>query len=172
VRVNADPSVQALIPTVSARADGTIGVSYFDMRSNTSATATLLTDYWLATSRDGVSWTDRRISAAFDLATAPVARGYFVGDYMGLTNAGSNFYSFYVRTNSANAANRTDVFMTPVNVPTGTTQTSLSVRVEDVETVPVSAAYRQRVHDNILRKLEQRMPGIAKLKGVPGLAQP
>lgn len=166
VRVNADVSVQGLIPSVNARADGTVGVSYFDMRSNTADPATLLTDYWLATSRDGVNWTDRRISAAFDLATAPVARGFFLGDYMGLTSAGANFFPLYVRTNSGNLANRNDVFMTPVNVPTGTAETSIAMRAEVQAETVVSAAFQQRVHDNIVRKLEQRTPGWAKMHGL------
>ena len=172
VRVNADASVQGLIPSMNARADGTVGISYFDMRSNTADPATLLTDYWLATSRNGVNWTDRRISAAFDLATAPVARGYFLGDYMGLTSAGANFFPFYVRTNSGNLANRTDVFMTPVNVPTGTAETSISVRAEVHAETVVSAAFQQRVHDNIVRKLEQRTPGFAKRRAFPSPNEP
>ena len=166
VRVNADASVQGLIPSVHARADGTIGVSYFDMRSNTADAATLLTDYWLATSRDGVNWTDRRVSAAFDLAIAPIARGYFLGDYMGLVSAGANFYALFVRTNNGNLANRNDVFMTPVNVPIGTTTASISVRAEDFSAQVVSAAFQQRVHDNIVRKMEQRVPGFTKLRAV------
>ena len=166
VRVNADASVQGLIPSVHARADGTIGVSYFDMRSNTADAATLLTDYWLATSRDGVNWTDRRVSAAFDLAIAPIARGYFLGDYMGLVSAGANFYPLFVRTNNGNLTNRNDVFMTPVNVPIGTTTASISVRAEDFSAQVVSAAFQQRVHDNIVRKMEQRVPGFTKLRAV------
>src|SRR5450759_3699921 len=74
VRVNADPAVQALVPSVNARADGTIGVSYYDMRSNTADGATLPVDYWLARSRDGIIWNESRIAAPFDLDIAPVDR--------------------------------------------------------------------------------------------------
>ena len=165
VRVNADATVQGLIPTVNARADGTIGVSYFDMRSNTIDPVTLLTDYWLATSRDGVNWTDRRIAAAFDLSVAPIARGYFLGDYMGLVSAGSNFYPFYTRTNSGNSANRTDVFMTPINVPTSSAQVSVSTRADEPSSAGISAEFAQRVHENIARQMEQRVPGFSKMRG-------
>lgn len=164
-RVNANASVQGLIPSVNARADGTIGVSYFDMRSNTSDPATLLTDYWLATSRDGVNWTDRRITAAFDLSIAPIARGFFLGDYMGLVSAGSNFYSLYTRTNSGNPANRNDVFMTPITVPIGSAEASIAAPAEAPPTTRVSAEFEQRVHENILRQMEQRVPGFAKMRG-------
>ena len=160
-RVNTNANVQALVPSVNARADGTIGVSYFDMRSNTADPASLLTDYWLATSRDGVNWTDRRISDAFDLATAPVARGFFLGDYMGLASAGSTFYPLYVRTNSGNLTNRNDVFMTPVIVPIGTALASVAASAADVSASAVSLEFQQRIHENIARKLEQRVPGWA-----------
>lgn len=166
VRVNADASVQALIPSISARADGMIGISYFDMRSNTPDPATLLTDYWLATSLDGINWTDRRISAAFDLAAAPVARGYFLGDYMGLASAGNSFYPLYVRTNSSNLANRNDVFLSPVIVPVGTANAIASVRGTDDSATVVSAEHRRRIHDNIVQKMEQRVPGWAKMRGL------
>ena len=171
-RVNSDPSVQGLIPSINARADGTIGISYFDMRSNTADPSTLLTDYWLATSRDGVNWTDRRVTAAFNLNIAPVARGYFLGDYMGLVSAGNNFYPLYVRTNDANLVNRNDVFMTPVNVPTGTTAASVSVRAAELSMTAVSADFQQRVHENITRKMEQRVPGWARLRGIRGASPP
>ena len=161
----AGANVQGLISSVNARADGTIGVSYFDMHSNTVDPATLLIDYWLATSRDGVNWTDRRITAAFDLVSAPIARGYFLGDYMGLTSAGSNFFPLYVRTNSGNLTNRNDVFVTPVNVPTGTTGASIAVRVAEFSAPIVSAQFQQRVQENIVRKLEQRVPGWARMAG-------
>ena len=172
LRVNADASVQGLIPSVNARADGTIGVSYFDMRSNTVDPTTLLTDYWLATSRDGVNWTDHRISAPFDLTLAPVARGYFLGDYMGLTSAGANFYPLYVRTNNANVANRNDVFMTTINVPIGTADAGAAIGAADFLETRVSPAFQQRVHENIVRQMERRVPGWAKLRGLNGAAPP
>ncbi len=171
-RVNGDPNVQGLIPSINARADGTIGLSYFDMRSNTADPATLLTDYWLATSRDGVSWTDRRVAAAFNLSVAPIARGYFLGDYMGLVSNGTNFYPFYVRTNDANLVNRNDVFITPINVPTGTTAASVSVRAAELPVSSVSADFQQRVHENITRKMEQRIPGWARLRSARDVSPP
>ncbi|MCY7388940.1 MAG: exo-alpha-sialidase [Burkholderiales bacterium] len=166
LRINADASVQAMVPSVNARADGTIGVSYFDMRSNTTDASTLLTDYWLATSRDGINWTERRICAAFDLALAPVARGYFLGDYMGLVSAGTNFYPLYVRTNTGTITNRNDVFMTPINVPPGATAASVSLRGADTAEPAVSAALQRQVSDNIVQKMEQRVPGWSRLKAL------
>ena len=42
---------------------------------------------------------------------APVARGFFVGDYEGLAHAGSTFKVFFVQTHNADTGtNPTDVF--------------------------------------------------------------
>jgi hypothetical protein len=109
VRINAEPSVAAFTPQVHVRADGTIGVSYFDLRSDTADPATLLADYWLARSVDGVQWSEARVDGPFDLASAPLVDGaVFLGDYMGLAGAGAAFVAFYART-TGDAANRTDI---------------------------------------------------------------
>ncbi|MEO6171516.1 MAG: sialidase family protein, partial [Arenimonas sp.] len=86
VRINKDANVQAMTPTVHVRPDGMIGVSYFDLRSNTTDPSTLLGDYWLAISSDGVSWKESRVTNTFDYTTAPFAGGYFVGDYQSLVS--------------------------------------------------------------------------------------
>ncbi|MBL0125699.1 MAG: exo-alpha-sialidase [Betaproteobacteria bacterium] len=165
-RVNADPSVQAMIGTVNARADGIIGVGYADMRNNTSDTNTLLVDHWLATTRDTAAWIDRRVTtASFDLALAPVARGYFLGDYMGLVSSGTTFFPFYVRTNN-DLANRNDVYITPMAVPMASAESSINLRLADEpRAFSPTEEHRQRVHANIVRAMEQRAPGWASRRG-------
>ena len=173
-QVNGVTGVQASTATVHARADGTIGISYFDMRNNTADATTLPIDYWLATSRDGVNWTDRRVTgASFDLALAPVARGFFLGDYMGLVSSGANFYPLYVRT-TGDITNRNDVYMTPMIVATGTTESASSAENKRYPTITfdtpaftATAAHRDRVHANIVRGMEARVPGWAKARGLP-----
>lgn len=110
VRVNGQPSVAAFTPAVHVRDDGVIGVTYYDFRSDTSSAATLLTDYWLATSTDGVSFTESHLTGPFDLDRAPNADGLFLGDYQALASVGSDFRPFFVQTN-ATAGNPTDVFI-------------------------------------------------------------
>jgi hypothetical protein len=110
VQVNRDPTTPAFTPSVHVRFDGTVGVTYYDFRSNTVDPATLPTDYWLARSRDGLTWRESRVSRAFDLATAPVARGYFLGDYQGLVSIGPLFLPFYVKTTD-DTSNRNDVYL-------------------------------------------------------------
>ena len=83
-RVNRDPLVPAFIPTVAIRDDGTIGVTYYDFRSNTLEANELATDYWLAQSTDGITWRESRVAGPFDYGIAPNANGLFIGDYMGL----------------------------------------------------------------------------------------
>lgn len=85
--------VHAFTPMVKVSDDGTVGVSYYDFRNNTSDPNTLPTDEWLvhchpgtADCSDPASWGDeqRMTVTSFDMELAPVARGYFVGDYEGL----------------------------------------------------------------------------------------
>jgi hypothetical protein len=117
VRVNSTPAVAAFTPSVHVRADGTVGVTYFDFRSNTADPATLFTDKWLARSSDGgATWSEVRVAAPFDLTNAPIARGFFLGDYHGLRSAGTAFIPFYVRTND-DSTNRNDVFTTAPVTP-------------------------------------------------------
>lgn len=109
VQVNRDPLVQAFTPSIHFRRDGSIGISYYDLRSNTADAATLPTDLWLTRSKDGLTWREGRITKTFDLATAPVAGGYFLGDYQGLTSIGPIFVPFFAKT-TGDPANRNDVF--------------------------------------------------------------
>jgi hypothetical protein len=114
LRVNADPATTAFTPQVNVRADGTIGVSYFTLRTGPAPPGTLPTDHRLAQSTDGEHWTETVVAGPFDLATAPVASGgLFLGDYMGLASAGATFLPLYART-TGSLENRTDVFLARV----------------------------------------------------------
>jgi hypothetical protein len=160
VRVNTNTAVSAFVPSVAVRADGTIGVTYYDFRANTADAATLLTDYWLARSRDGINWTESRVSNAFDLANAPVStgRGFFLGDYQGLTSAGNIFIPLFVRSNDGNTNNRTDVFTSRIDATSSTNATIKSFATTAAGFAP-DAATRQRISENIAAKMEERRPG-------------
>ena len=109
VRVNGDPSVPAFLPAVAIRDDGTIGVAYHDFRANTPDPATLPTLHWLATSSDGVTWTERVIGGPFDYALAPRAGDrLFLGDYMALVPVGTSFVALSAPT-TADPASASDV---------------------------------------------------------------
>ena len=110
VRASGNLAAAAFIPNVHVRADGLIGVGYYDLRYNQPTTGVFQADYWLATSSDGMSWTDTHVSGPFPLGNAPNADGLFLGDYQALTSSGSEFLPLFV-TASSNTANRTDVYM-------------------------------------------------------------
>ena len=132
VQVNREPRVQAFIPTVAFRDDGTVGVTYYDFRSNTSDPNDLPTDYWLAQSSDGVTWQESRVAGPFDLATAPNARGLFVGDYMALRTRGNQFMALFGMTNSRDFANRTDIALAFVGTPAGIASVKQSEAEQEV----------------------------------------
>jgi hypothetical protein len=118
VKVNQTPNgAIAVTPSVDVLPDGTVGVTYYDLRNNTPDPATLPTDYFAVHSSDGGrTWDpeERITPASFDYATAPNARGFFIGDYQGLANDGSAFKSFFIQTNSGDTANRTDAFASTI----------------------------------------------------------
>jgi len=108
IKVNQTPTdepnydQQAFTPSVAVGSDGTVTVTYYDFRNNTEDPAALDTDYFAvncdADCADPASWTgnETRITpASFDIRKAPYARGYFLGDYMGLDAAGSDFVSVF-----------------------------------------------------------------------------
>jgi hypothetical protein len=172
LRVNGDPSVQAFTPSVTVRSDGTIGVAYYDFRGNTVDSATLPTDYWLARSSDGVMWSESHVSGPFDLAIAPNALGLFLGDYQGLTSSGPNFIPVFVQTSNGDITNRTDVVTKLLNIssngvaaPADTWKRMLEhdaalprYRAEAIRPIELTSQLKQRLHENIVRTMQRRIP--------------
>lgn len=108
VQINTKPKAQAFTPAVNVTEDGTVGVSYYDTRNDTKDPNTMLTSTWLLVSQNGGrTFSESRVAAPFDMRTAPFAGGFFVGDYEGLT---ATLMPFFVKANSGNVTNRTDVF--------------------------------------------------------------
>jgi len=100
VRINTVPTTQAFTPSIEVSANGTIGVTHYDFRNDTSDPATLLTDYWFLHSHDGgATWSEARVTPSpFDMKKAPFAGGLFVGDYEGLTTQGNDFLAYFSET--------------------------------------------------------------------------
>jgi hypothetical protein len=106
----------AFTPSVAVASDGTVGVSYYDFRGNTAAPG-LPTQVWLAHSHNGgATWSEQQIGGPFDMEMAPFARGFFVGDYEGLTALGNDFLAFFAQT-TGNPANPTDIFSVRATAP-------------------------------------------------------
>ena len=109
---------QAFTPTVKVAAKGTVGVTDYDLRSNTPAPG-LPTDYWIvhchADCSNAANWGDeaRLTTTSFDIEQAPAARGpfgYFLGDYEGVTTSGNVFQPFFAQAVSCAAGNPSDVY--------------------------------------------------------------
>lgn len=158
--INGAPGVAAFEPIVSARADGVIGVMYFDFRDDTPDPATLLTDLWLARSADaGRTWTEVRLAGPFDLAVAPVTEaGYFLGDYQALTATASRFVSLFAAPN-ADLANRTDIYAAPAALLAREAAASVMPRAPSAPDGGVTPALRRQAGDALLRALQSRRPG-------------
>ena len=121
---SADPgNEQAWVPGVDVSDDGTIAVTYYDFRFNTSAPG-VPTDHWMVhchpsattTCADADDWGDevRLTDTSFDVEQLPYARGpfgYFVGEYEGLTSVGNTFHPLF----AIGTGNRlTDIVTAPV----------------------------------------------------------
>jgi hypothetical protein len=100
---------QAWHPTVAVAADGTIGVSYYDLRFN-DANPGVPTDYWFVqcpsgrSSTDPASWTNetRLTDTSFDIEQAVRwnvggAWAYWLGDYQGLAAVGNGFAAVWAQ---------------------------------------------------------------------------
>jgi hypothetical protein len=124
VKVNNTPTnipsgnQQAFTPAVDVAQDGTVSVTYYDFRNNTPNPNTLPTDYWVVhchASQTGdcsqgsqYGAEVRLTNAPFNMERAPVAGGYFLGDYEGLANdvarEGADFTPFFSRPQGVDPA--------------------------------------------------------------------
>jgi hypothetical protein len=117
IQVNRTPTLgnlndQAFTPSVHVADDGNVGVTYYDFRNNVAGGGTD-TDHWLSHCHSATencssasSWNEEtRVSAAsFNSRLAPIARGFFLGDYMGLDNIGATFTPLFTKTSAADPA--------------------------------------------------------------------
>jgi hypothetical protein len=111
VAVNGARDAPAFTPSVAVAADGTVGVTYFDLRGARPGDPALRVTPWLATSRDrGATWSDEALSAPFDLRPALLQGAFFLGDYQGLVTVGNAFVPFFAAA-VADEDDRTDVFV-------------------------------------------------------------
>jgi hypothetical protein len=113
-------AVDAFVPTIEVNSAGTVGVSYFDFRNNVPGVIAS-TDLWLTTCSTSCasasSWSSetRVTPSSFDMSKAPVARGQFIGDYMGMTTSGTAFEPFFIQSGPPPAVDGpTDAFFASV----------------------------------------------------------
>jgi hypothetical protein len=114
IKVNKTPTgipienQQAWTASVHVADDGTVGVTYYDFRNNTAGGGTD-TDHWLVhchgSCTDPANWSENHVAGPFDSRQAPVARGFFLGDYVGLDNVENTFTPFFTQTTATDPAN-------------------------------------------------------------------
>ncbi len=116
IRVNTPSGRPAFTPSVRANPNGTVAVTYYDFRNLGVSSLPLPTDHWVTLSSDGgvTFGGEAHVAGPFDMLSAPNARGYFVGDYVGLDANGSLFRPFFVQANSGNTTNASDTFAAAV----------------------------------------------------------
>ena len=94
---------QAFIPSVAVDAAGLVAITYYDFRFNGNEPEGL-TDLWAITCRpkkksdclDAHAWRETRLTdESFDIGAAPVAGGYFLGDYDGLAALRNQFVAVF-----------------------------------------------------------------------------
>lgn len=95
-------SVQSFLPEVTVRSDGTVAVLYYDFRYDVPGDSTLDTDVHVAFFDPNLNFLGEKTitSSSFDMRQAPIARGYFPGDYVGFTNDGTDFLAAFTMTNN------------------------------------------------------------------------
>lgn len=127
------PAVQAFNPSVEVNGRGEVAVSYADFTFDTVTSLTLDTDHWSTRSTDGgVTFDPReRITAeSFDTRSAPpTARGFFLGDYMGLAARGRSFLTANIVANGSSPGNASDLVVNGVSGPSAPAQTATPVGI-------------------------------------------
>jgi hypothetical protein len=118
-RIDRSPDdVQAFTPAVHVASDGTVGVTYYDFRNNTAAPG-VPTDEWFihchptSDCTDPANWAENHVGGPFDIENAPIAGGYFLGDYQGLDSIGTTFASFFSATTPTDKDNTYLATVTP-----------------------------------------------------------
>ncbi|MBW1906328.1 MAG: exo-alpha-sialidase, partial [Deltaproteobacteria bacterium] len=93
---------QAILPSVAVSEDGTIGVTYYNFQNDTAGDSRSDADHWfihchpeVTDCTDAANWGEQILltKESFDYNAAPVSRGLFLGDYVGLAAAGSDFFA-------------------------------------------------------------------------------
>ncbi len=161
VRINGAPAVPAFLPAVAIRDDGIIGVAYYDLRSNTPDPNTLLTDIWLATSSDGITWQEKSLARPFDYSTAPRAGlSLFLGDYIAVAAFGNSFAPFFAQT-TGDPNNRSDVFAAlrrgPA-VPTPFAREAVALQAGSAPALPMTPELSARLTATARNAISGRIP--------------
>jgi hypothetical protein len=110
-----DGEQQAFLPSIAVGKNGTVAVTYYDLRFNDPSPG-LATDYWLVRGNphgrggltDPANWGDelRLTDSSFDMEKAPSTRGrgQSLGDYEGLAAVRNSFVTFFAQPHGTDPA--------------------------------------------------------------------
>jgi BNR/Asp-box repeat protein len=171
---------QAFNPTVAVAADGTVAVTYYDFRNNTSAPGAL-TDYWLdywhpsatAAATNPANWSEVRLTdTSFDVEQAPtrgfLAGGYSLGDYEGLAAVGNDFVAVWGMPQNTGTANESIFFRRAIDHPSSAIAATSTSASAALVTSPDGA-----LASGLLNMILQAMPADPRLgSATPPVPQP
>jgi hypothetical protein len=106
VRVNQGTAadVQAFLPIVAVDAQGRVGVLFYDWRNDVLGDPGLSTDVWLSLFDADLNYLgERRLTPqSFDMRQMVITgpRGFFPGDYVGLSTVGTDFVAAFTVANN------------------------------------------------------------------------
>jgi hypothetical protein len=114
--------MQSFVPSVEVGSDQRVYVTYYDFRKDTKTNGEA-TDYWViscnaschvATSRGNEQ---RLTPTSFNMLNAPVARGHFLGDYMGLARQGSGMLAVFGIATNSSPVNKSEMVSVRISAP-------------------------------------------------------
>jgi hypothetical protein len=108
---------QAILPSVAAAGDGTLGIIWYDDRRDPGGSAAWEFDVWFAFSRDGGrSWRRMHLAGPFDMNRAQAILGVErrIGDYQGLAGLPHGFAAIFVQAPPRAKIGASDVFFAKV----------------------------------------------------------
>ena len=174
MQLNRVPAAQALLPAVSVRADGLIGVLYYDMRNDTPDPATLLVDAWLATSADGVDLDRAPRRGSIRSQRRPDSRGRTVHRRLpGLASTDGEFVPFFAHTNG-DPSNRTDIFAAVFRSigPAAAAAAKARYAVRAAAPLAMTSQWQQRLQRSVMATLRSRLIGGSGVPGTPPARAP
>jgi hypothetical protein len=111
----ASVGAQMFLPVVAVSQDGTVGMTYYDVRRDRLGDHQYTSDVWFAHSHDGgTTWREIHLGGPFDLRSAPLrkipVRGHFVGDYHGLVPLRGGFAAAFAMAEPRARVGATDIY--------------------------------------------------------------
>jgi hypothetical protein len=114
--------MQSFVPSVEVGSDHRVYVTYYDFRFDTKTNGEA-TDYWAiscaASCHVATSWGNeqRLTTASFNMLNAPVARGHFLGDYMGLARQGTGMQAVFGIATATSPVNKSEMVSVHISPP-------------------------------------------------------